>query len=397
MKKKPGPDPGKGQKGNDVTGHSALVPACSCATTARLCNCTCIEMHSATISAGSVLSSGAPTVLSGDAAAGDASAARQKTAAPSSTAPDAQSSRPAAGQKKQPEKAARGLPDSTLYGDLGLVKQKEKKEREIAKAALAQNAAAVAAAASRQAMRREASSAAAAVQQLASPLGPLQGPVPAAALVEGAAAGQIAREASPEAGGGAAAPEASIGTATAGQRAGYPAPRVPLLATAEAAARAAQAQEAAARQSSRLSARSSSRFAEVGQQLRQCTRLPALWVKSWQGTFAPLVAASPIAHCAGRDSTIPLPQPAVSKESSAVLCLPGTAAIDVTLLQAGQQHQPFQVGKALLCSAHTAWLRLTVANSACQLGSSTTKAPPGDELLLLCFGTGMFADPAAAH
>ena len=45
-------------------------------------------------------------------------------------------------------------------------------------------------------------------------------------------------------------------------------------------------------------------------------------------------------------------------------------------------------GQALLCSAYTAWLQLTLANSACQHGGSTTKAPPEDELLLLCFGTG---------
>ena len=267
-------------------------------------------MHTATISAGYVLIAGAP---SGAAAARDASAARQKASAPSSTGPDAQSSRPAGGQKKQPDKAARGLPDSTLYGDLGLVKQKEKKERDIAKAALAQNAAAVAAAASRQAASREASSAAAPAQQQGKSLGPPQGPVPAAVLDGGAAAGEILDAALPGVGGGAAASGASVGPAAAEERTGYPArmqapPRVPLLATAEAAALATQAWEAAAQQSSRLSARDSARSADVGQQLRharsteagqqlrharsvevrqqlrQCMGLPALWAMSWQGT-----------------------------------------------------------------------------------------------------------------
>ena len=317
-------------------------------------------MHSATTSAGVVLIAVAPTEFSSDAAARDASAARQMASAPSGTGPDAQSSRPS-GQKKQPDKAARGLPDSTLYGDLGLVKQKEKRERDIAKAALAQNAAAVAAAASRQALRRGASSTAALAQQL----GPPPGPVPAAALDGGAAARQIPRAASLGVGGGAAAPEAGAGPATAEERAGHPArtqapPRVPLLATAEAAALAAQAHEAAARQSSRLSARGSARAAEVGQQLRHCTRLPALWAKSRQGLLHPasLGGSVPIVHPAGGESTIPLPQPGVSKESSAVLCLLGTAAVDLTLLQAGQQHQPSQLDQkssfAVLCMHYLA-------------------------------------------
>ncbi len=268
---------------------AGLVPPRSCATTAHLCNCTCMRVHPAINSAGSVLIAGAPAVSS-DAAASDASAARQKASAPSSTAPDAQSSRPAAAQKKQPDKAAKGLPDSTLYGDLGLVKQKEKKERDIAKAALAQNAAAVAAAASRQAMSRQAASAAAPVQRQGISLGPPPGPVPAAALDGGAAAGQIARTASPKAGEGAAAPEASVGAATAWLMAGYPAhtqapPRVPLLATAEAAALAARAQETAARQSSQLSARGSARSAEVGQPLLAVQEPAFLWASTWHGTF----------------------------------------------------------------------------------------------------------------
>ena len=72
-----------------------------------------------------------------------------------------------------------------------------------------------------------------------------------------------------------------------------------------------------------------------------------------------------------------------------MLCLPGTATIDLILLQAGQQYPPYQVvweSCTVLCMHCLA--AADFAHSACH-GGSTTMVQPEDELLLLCFGTSM--------